>query len=141
MICFLVSAVSLTACSAAPTPCQPTPIRQTGKIPSVEASPQIAAIAGLLTDGHPPQTRRPAHILWLVDSRRAGNVLHVLAGRQDSGQSFQVDAPLSRVSGLRAEFSSTLVFPQAGCWLVHTQTGSTDATVTFEVRPPPGSGT
>jgi hypothetical protein len=135
-----MAAVSPTACTPAPTPCQPTPIRQTGKIPSVQASPQIAAIAGLLTDGHPPEVRRPAHILWLVDSRRAGNDLRVLAGRQDSSQSFQADVPLSRVSGLQAEFNSTLVFPQEGCWLVHAQTGSTDATVTFEVRRPASAG-
>jgi hypothetical protein len=134
-----VTAVTLTACGPAPIRCQPTPIQQAGKIPSVQASPQIAAVAGLLTDGHPPEAGRPAHIRWLVDSRRAGNDLRILAGRQNANQSFQVVTPVSRVSGLRTEFDSTLVFPQAGCWLVHAKTGSTDATVTFDVRQPGGS--
>lgn len=135
-VALAVAATAVAGCSAgAPSPCQPTQVVKNGQVPSVEASPATAAIAGILTDGHTPRADEQSHIRWLVDARRAGPDMQIIAGRQDVNQSFQVTVPRSRISGTRAEFDSTLRFPATGCWMVQTSTGPAQATVTFDVQP------
>lgn len=117
-----------------PTPCQPTQITRVGQVPSVQASPQTTSIVGVLSDGHPPRAGEPSHIRWLVDARRGGTELRIVAGNQDTNQSFQLEVPRSRTTGILDVYDSTLRFPQRGCWDVEAATGPAQATVTFDVR-------
>jgi hypothetical protein len=133
----LVLMVGASGCSGGiPSPCTPSQVSRSGQVPSVQASPAITGVVGVLVDGHLPVVGKPSRIRWLVDARRAGPDMTVIAGRQDINKSFQQHVPRAQTSGSLAEYNSTLTFPDPGCWLVNVQTGPVDATVTFDVKKP-----
>jgi type IV pilus biogenesis protein CpaD/CtpE len=124
----------LAACGSKPPPvCQASPVQRSGQVPSVRASPEVADITGLLTSGESIQAGRAAQVRWLVDSRRAGPQLKIVANLTDTSTSFQQQVQTARRSGIRTEYDSTLTFSRPGCWQLAVSTGPTSGSLALQV--------
>ncbi|MBO0688561.1 MAG: hypothetical protein J2P40_03135 [Candidatus Dormibacteraeota bacterium] len=125
----------VVGCGGSPPPvCTPTAIQRSGQVPSVQASPEIASITGVLVNGETVTAGKSTEVRWLVDSRRAGPQLQIVANLTDTNNSFERDFPTSRKSGIRTEYDTTLTFSQPGCWQLAVSTGSTSGSLALQVR-------
>jgi hypothetical protein len=124
----------LAACSAAPTPCQPTGVVDHGKVPTVEASPTSSFI-GFMTGGL-PRPGVPTAFQWFVSRMQGGPQLQIQAGENGSSRHFEVNVPRSSVSGNNDVYVTRLKFPTAGCWNLSLETGSAQGTLTLRVKNP-----
>ena len=125
----------VVGCGGNPPPvCTPTAIQRSGQVPSVQASPEVASITGLLVNGETVTAGKSTEVRWLVDSRRAGPQLRIVANLTDTNTSFQRDFPTARKSGIRTEYDTALTFSQPGCWQLAVSTGSTSGSLSLQVR-------
>ncbi|MGH7867343.1 MAG: hypothetical protein ACREP9_06830 [Candidatus Dormibacteraceae bacterium] len=134
LICLLLPLIATLACQpASPTPCRPTPSNSRGKLLMLQADPNTAGVSVILLDGKLPTAGHTTSLRWVVDSRRAGPSLMLIAGQQNGTQSFQTTIREEHSSGMLTTFDSSLNFPAIGCWPTEVQSGSAEGTVTFDI--------
>ncbi|MBO0686653.1 MAG: hypothetical protein J2P45_26200 [Candidatus Dormibacteraeota bacterium] len=116
-----------------PAACQPTPTHREGSSQAIAADPSDSTIRGLLQDGPYATAGRPFPIQWVMDSRKAGKVLHMRAVREGTDQVIGRNWE-GTASGLIAVFPAEITFPASGCWAADLSTGTADGEVVFRVN-------
>jgi len=130
------AAALLGACTSQPTSpadCRPTAPTHQGSLLVLVADPPESSIRGVLAGSAPPAAGQRYEVRWLVDSRKAGGALRVIAQREGTGQVYREQVAASSVSGLIAEFQAGLLFPANGCWDADISTGTALGSLTFRV--------
>lgn len=129
----LVSCGSQASAPVKPEACQPTAAHKEGSTLTIAADPADSTIRGLLQDGPDATAGRPWPVHWVMDSRKAGKVLHMRAVREGTGQVIGRDWE-GTASGLLAVFPAEITFPASGCWAADLSTGTADGEVVFRVN-------
>jgi hypothetical protein len=132
-----LAALALVACGAeapiGPAACAATPPQRAGSLLKLVASPAESDISGLVSGSATATAGRPLSVRWLVDARKASDVLQIQAVREGTRQVYRTSVPGGGVVGSEREFASTLVFPAPGCWSTELTSGTADGVVTFKV--------
>ncbi|HZV50894.1 MAG TPA: hypothetical protein VFD49_14135 [Candidatus Dormibacteraeota bacterium] len=127
----------MVACGAespiSPAACAATRPQRTGSLLKLVASPAESDISGLVSGSVTATAGRPLAVRWLVDLRKASDVLQVQAVREGTRQVYRESVPSGGVVGTEREFPSRLVFPAPGCWDTELISGTADGTVVFKV--------
>ena len=129
----MVSCGSQASTPVKPAACQPTATHRQGSTQTIEADPSDSTIRGLLQDGPDATAGRPFPVHWVMDSRKAGTVLHMRAVREGTDQTIGLQWE-GTVSGLIAVFPAEITFPAPGCWAADLSTGTADGEVVFRVN-------
>ncbi len=109
---------------ATPGPCAQTSVQTTaGRQRTAVAGPGLEAVLG-----YPGELRAgaPAPMSWLVDGRRAGGDLRLLAQRLENTADLVRAGPFPATgasSGIE-HFESTIRLPRAGCWDIQASSGT-----------------
>jgi hypothetical protein len=130
------AAALLGACTTQPTSpaqCRPTAPTHQGSLLVLVADPPESSIRGILPGAAPAAAGAPYQVRWLVDSRKAGTALSLQAQREGTEQVYREQFATTSVSGLLAEFQTSLVFPAQGCWDADVFTGTAQGSLTFRV--------
>ncbi|HYW26669.1 MAG TPA: hypothetical protein VE953_21025 [Terriglobales bacterium] len=130
------AAALLGACTSRPTSpaeCRPTAPAHQGSLLVLAAAPPESSIRGILPGAAPATAGVAYQVRWLVDARKAGAELRFQSQREGTGQVYREQFGSTSVSGLIAEFQSSLVFPADGCWDTDVFTGTAQGSLTFRV--------
>lgn len=131
--------LALSACGGAPnspvslSACQATAPEKVGTgTLALAAVPEDSSIRALVATSPAPRAGQPYAVRWVVDDRKAGRYILIVAVRQGTNQALR-ETVAGTVSGRLAEFPSELTFPVAGCWDVDAATGTAAGDVILRV--------
>ncbi len=136
----LLSSLVAAACgpgpsvtAATPGPCASTRV-ETSTAQARTASPGPGIVTLLRYSGE-LRAGEPAPMSWLIDDRRAGGDLRLLAMRLENTTDLVRAGPFPSTgsSSSNVRFESSITFPRAGCWDISASSGTARGDLVLKV--------